>query len=80
MRNAVSSVTLHDVLTDLRDLPALVERFVAQPQPALEWVTVSEAARLTFRIEAAIRKRCRTHRIGVRVNGRWQIDRAWLVS
>jgi hypothetical protein len=62
-------VTLDDVLAEVRSLRALVERLVAQPQPERAWVTVSEAASLTFRSEGAIRKRCRTHGIGVRIAG-----------
>jgi hypothetical protein len=73
-------VTLGDVVAELRSLRELVERFVSQPQPECVWVTVSEAASLTFRTEAAIRKRCRTRGIGVRVNGKWRVDRTRLVT
>jgi hypothetical protein len=71
--------SLDDVLAEMRTLRELVERLVGQPQERA-WVTVAEAASLTFRTEAAIRKRCRTHGIGVLVNGRWQIDRSALVA
>jgi hypothetical protein len=51
------------------------------PAPAVrEWLTATEAASLICRSPQAVRKRCRTHKIGVRVNGRWQINRAQLVS
>jgi hypothetical protein len=62
------------LFAELRRLRELVERLASQPQPERAWVTVSEAASLIFRTEAAIRKRCRTHGIGVRVRGRWQVD------
>lgn len=72
--------TLDDLFEEVRQLREFVERLITQPRPERAWVTVSEAASLTFRSEAAIRKRCRTHGIGVRIAGRWRVDRTRLVT
>jgi hypothetical protein len=60
----------------LNDVFDLLERLVVHPQPPREWATAEEAASLIGRSVQAIRKRFRTHNIGVRVNGRWKIDRS----
>jgi hypothetical protein len=74
MRNVVPGVTLHDVLTELRDLRALLERLVSsESAPERRWVSAEEYAALTHRSVQAVRKRCRTRGLGVRVNGKWRI-------
>ena len=67
--------TIDDVLAEVRELRALVERLVLQPVPR-EWLSVEEAARLAGRSPQAIRARCRRRGIDVKINNIWHIDRS----
>ena len=59
-----------------RDVDDLRAAVVATPKR--EWLTVAEAAIEIGRTPQAVRARCRDRKIGVKVKGVWQIDRAKL--
>lgn len=62
-------------------LTALVEQLVVSPpSPERSWVSIEEAAALIHRTPAAVRKRCRLNKIGLKVDGAWRVDRARLVT
>jgi hypothetical protein len=65
--------TVDDLFEELHRLRELVERLASQPAPDSRWVSAEEYAALTHRSVQAVRKRCRTRGIGVRVNGKWRI-------
>lgn len=69
------SVTLADLATELRSVRELLEQLVSQPQPRT-WVTIDEAAALLHRTPQAIRARCRSRRIGIKIGRSWRIDKA----
>ena len=75
-RHAVSTPfpqhTIDDLFEQLRHLRELMERLANQPA-STRWVSAEEYAVLTHRSVQAVRKRCRTRGIGVRVNGKWRI-------
>jgi hypothetical protein len=73
-------VTLAAIMAELLVQREMIERLVAQPQPVREWVTVDEAAALVHRTPQAIRARCRSRRIGIKIGRSWRIDRAQLFS
>ena len=76
-RHAVSTPfpqhTVDDLFAELRHLRELLERLAIQPAPESRWVSAEEYAARTHRSVQAVRKRCRTRGIGVRVNGKWRI-------
>jgi len=86
---AVRSRTLDDVFAELAAtnakidrLTALVEQTVVSPPPSPEqgWVSVEQAAALIGRTPQAVRKRCRSNKIGLKIDGAWRVDPARLVS
>jgi len=73
-------VTLEGLYAELAAIRELLEKLVLAPSPERSWVTVDEAAALIGRTSAAVRKRCRLNKIGLKVDGEWRVDRARLVS
>lgn len=69
--------SLHDEVVAIREL---LEQLVLSPSPERTWVSIDEAAALTNRTPAAVRKRCRVNKIGLKVDGAWRVDRARLVT
>lgn len=73
------SRSIDDLFEELSRLRELVERLV-QPEAQRQWLTVDEAALLVHRTPQAVRYRCRSHRIGIKIGRSWRIDRAQLFS
>jgi hypothetical protein len=65
--------TIDDLFAELQRMNGILERLASQPAPESRWVSAEEYAALTHRSVQAVRKRCRTRGIGVRVNGKWRI-------
>lgn len=86
LQRTVSHTIIDDVLEEVRSLRKemrsmrdLIERVVVPAPVEREWLTVEEAAQLIHRTAQAVRARCRTRKkLGVKVDGSWQIDRAQL--
>lgn len=74
--------TIGDVLTELRELRALIEARLSVPSPVEPppYLTADEAAKLALRSPQTITAWCRSADIGGRLTagGRWRVDRKQL--
>ena len=61
-------------------LTTLVEQLVSAPSSGRSWVSIEEAAARVNLTPQAVRKRCRTNKIGLKVDGAWRVDLARLTN
>ena len=74
--NALASVDLAALRAEIAALRELIEQRLPAPLAPREWLSVEQAAALALRSPQCIRAWCRDRRIGTKVRGVWQIDRA----
>lgn len=77
---APDPVTLESVHAEIVALRELVEQLVSAPSSGRSWVSIEEAAARVNLTPQAVRKRCRTNKMGLKVDGTWRVDLARLVS
>src|ERR1700722_7305540 len=74
----LEGVKMRDEATKTREL--IEQLVVSPPSPERSWLSIEEASALINRTPAAVRLRCRVKKIGIKVNGKWRVDRARLLS